>query len=93
MTTEGLINHFSSVRLRVRGTGNLLMRFMSLDDVYDNVLIPLIMIPLTNIEPTTKSNFTEQRALLEIKTTVINETFEISKIVIYVKPVATNYPG
>lgn len=50
------------------------------------------MSALTNREPTVLANFIDQRAQLEGKTTLINETFNISKITIFVKPVATGYP-
>lgn len=90
---EGLINHYGLIRMRLRGSGNLLLRLLSLDEVRESVLVPLIMAASTDIEPTRLSNFNQQRAQLEIKTTVIDETFEISRIVIFSKPVATSYPG
>lgn len=90
---EGLINHYGLVRMRLRGSGNLLMRLLSLDEVKEFVLAPFVMQVNTDIEPTRLSNFTQQRAQLEIKTTVINETFQISRIVIFSKQVATSYPG
>jgi hypothetical protein len=46
----------------------------------------------TNKEPVVLSNFTDQRVQLELKTTELNEVFNISKIVIFAKPVATGYP-
>lgn len=90
--TEGLIHHFGAIRFRVKGSGNLKLRLLSLDEVYQNILVPLVITSLTNKELNRLSNFTQQRAKLEIKTEEINEYFEISKIVIYVTPVATNYP-
>ncbi len=50
------------------------------------------MVAATNKEPTVLANFIDQYGQLEIKTTNINETFEVSKIVIFVKPVSTGYP-
>lgn len=90
---EGLVNHFGMIRLRLKGSGNLQMRLLSLDEVRESVLVPLAMQANTDIEPTRLSNFTQQRAQLEIKTSVIDETFQISKIVIFSRPVATSYPG
>ena len=46
----------------------------------------------TNIEPVSLANFTDQRAQIEFKTTEINETFSISRMVIFVRPTATGYP-
>lgn len=90
---EGQINHYGLVRLRVNGSGNLMLRLLSKDEVRENVLVPLVMIDPTNIEPVRLSNFTEQRAALEIKTVEADEIFSISKIVIFSKPTATSYPG
>lgn len=90
---EENINHYGLVRLRIAGSGNLRMRLLSLDEVRTQTLVPLVMADPTNIEPTRLCNFTEQRAQLEIKTTAINEVFHCSKIVVFIKPVATSYPG
>jgi hypothetical protein len=86
------VNHYHSVRIRVNGSGNLRGMFYSLDDVNSQVLTPLAMQSLTNIQPTILLNFKEQRAALEFKTTEIDETFRIGKIIIFVKPLWTSYP-
>lgn len=90
---EGLINHYGLIRLRIEGSGNLKCRLLSLSEVKETVLSPIILIDPTDIEPTRLSNFTQQRAQLEIKTTAINHVFHCSKIVIFAKPVAKSYPG
>lgn len=92
-SSSGLINHFGAVRLRVTGSGSLQMRLLSLDEVKTSTLVPLTMSTTTNREPVRLSNFNEQRAALEIKTTSIDEIFIISKIVIFTKPVAVEFPG
>lgn len=86
------ITHFTAVRLRVEGTGNLKLKLMSLSDIYEQDLVPYAM-TTTNRQPTQLSNFNQERALLKIETTEINEYFEISKIMVFCKPVATGYPG
>ena len=86
------INHYHSVRLRVTGSGNLKGSFYSLDDVNSQVLTSLSMNGTTNILPTILLNFKEQRAAVEFKTTEIDETFRISKMIIFVKPLWTSYP-
>lgn len=90
---EESVNHYGGVRMRVTGSGNLKMRLLSLSETRESVLIPFVLAATTDIEPFRLANFTQQRAQLEIKTTVINETFEISKIIIFVKPVASSLPG
>lgn len=89
---EGYISHYEAVRLRVRGEGLLRMRWYSMDDVKTKILAPLTMIASTNKELVRKTNFQQQRAKLEIKTSAIDEHFLISKIVVYAKPVAESYP-
>ena len=89
---EGL-HHINTVRFRVIGSGNLQLTLRSLDNVRSTSLIAIVMESSTNREPTRLCNFIEQRTQLEIKTTAINETFTISKIIIFVKPFATEYPG
>lgn len=92
MAGEELINHFGLIRLRLNGFGNLRMRLWSLDQVKNTILVPIVMQTVTNVEPTKLCNFTQQRTQLEVRTTAIDETFKISKIVIFTKPVATSYP-
>lgn len=90
--SEGDLLHFGAVRLRVNGFGNLQFIFGSLDDVHTSQLANLALASVTNIEPLQLSNFTEQRASLTLTTTNINEWFFVSKIILFVKPVATSIP-
>lgn len=90
---EGQINHYFGVRMRVNGIGNLQMRLISLDEKKSSILMPLDMFMKTNIEPFRKANFKQQRAQLEILITELGETFEISRIVLFMKPSGANYPG
>ena len=91
---EGFTNHYGAVRMRITGSGSLIMTLYSLDDVNSVTLSPFTMSATTNKELTRLSNFNEQRAALEIKTTEIDETFLINKIVIFHKPVTSGeFPG
>ncbi len=89
---EQTINHYGAVRLRVNGVGNLQLSLLSFDEVQSNVLVPIPLNGVVATEPNRLSNFTQQRAKLLIKTTNINETFQISKIIVFVKPVAKSWP-
>lgn len=89
---EEVINHYGAVRLRVKGSANLRLVLYSLDEIKQNALLAVPIQSKTDVEPTRLSNFTQQRAKLEIRTTEIDETFQISKIVVFVKPVAKSYP-
>lgn len=89
---EEVINHYGAIRLHVTGSASLKPTLFSLDEVKQFVLLPLTIQSKTNIEPNRLSNFTQQKAKLELRTTEINETFQISKVIVFVKPVAKSYP-
>lgn len=88
----GELIHFHAVRMRVIGTGNLQLFLHSLDNINNFRLTDISMTPTTNREPTVLANFTDQSGQLEIKTIEIDEVFTISRIMIYVRPVASGYP-
>jgi hypothetical protein len=88
----GDILHFGAVRYRVTGSGNLTTIINSLDDVKTSTLANIIMATTTNKEPLVLANFSDQRGYIQFGTSAIDETFTISRIVVYVKPVATGYP-
>jgi len=51
--------------------------------------------PMTDparIEPYRIINFMSQRAAIEYKTTELDEWFQINTLVIFIKPVFTQYP-
>jgi len=91
-SSDGSILHFGLTRMRVTGSGDLRQTLFSLDEVKSNILATIPMQAVTDIEPTRLANFTQQRASLEVKTTARNEVFNISKIIIFVKPVSSSYP-
>ena len=87
------IIHYGAVRLRVNGSGNLRFTFQSLDNQKSQVLVPIVMQPLTDREPTRLANFTTQRAFLRVETTAINEIFKINRIIVFARPIYTSFPG
>jgi len=87
------IIHIGSIRIRAVGTGNLLLRLLSLDDILIQTLVPVPMTLTTDRQPTRLCNFMTQRASLEIKTSVLNETFKINRIILYAKEVYTEFPS
>jgi len=64
-----------------------------LDDTRTYNMVPLVMQATTRIEPTRLANFQSQRIRLVGSTNEINEVFTISRIIIFAKPVAMEYPG
>lgn len=92
-TTYESEHHVVGVRMRIKGTGNLDMYLTDLDDVRRYDMVPFTMAPTTRIEPTRLANFQSQRIRLVGSTNEINEQFTISRIIIFAKPVAMEYPG
>jgi hypothetical protein len=88
-----VISHFSAVRIRVNGTGQLRLALFSLDDVTSVTLVPLTMAVATRIVPTRLCNFQEHRAALEVKTTGIDENMRINRIIVFSRPVFTEWPS
>lgn len=88
-----LISHFSAVRVRVNGTGFLQLALFSYDDVVSTTMIPLTMATATNIVPTRLTNFQQHRASLEMKTVNIDEEMRVNRIIIFAKPVFTEWPS
>lgn len=91
--TQDNIVHYTSVRMRIIGNGQLKMTMFSQDNIYSSVLLPFTMQATTNIRPTRLMNFQHQRAYLEGKTDSILQWFKINKIVIYAKEVFVDYPN
>lgn len=89
---NGEILHCNAVRLRVTGSGNLALILRSLDEVNTSTLAEITMAATTAVQPTQLANFSSQRICLELGTDAIDETFTISKIVIFVKPLYSELP-
>lgn len=84
--------HIVSVRARIIGSG--LMRY-TLEDysaIKTTNLVPLTLAAATNREPTSLVNFQSQRTRLIGSVQDINEWFEISRIIVFAKPVAIEFP-
>ena len=86
-------HHVVGTRLRVVGVGNLQLFLADLDDIQVQTLVPIPMQTTTRIEPFRLANFQSQRIRLVGKTTEIDETFSIQRILLYGKPVAQEYPA
>ena len=84
--------HVVSVRARVIGNGFMRYTLEDYSAIQSTDLAPLTMLPATRFEPTVLANFQSQRTRLIGKVTDVNEWFEISRILIFAKPVAIEYP-
>lgn len=86
------ICHVTGLRMRVVGSGSLDLQLLSLDSIRSTTLVPLVITPTTNREPTRLANFMEQRTMLKVSTDALNEWFKINRIVVLIKPVYSEYP-
>ncbi len=87
------IGHFTGVRMRVIGSGNLKLKFQSLDEVEEEVMAELPLSSSTSRESFRLANMTTFRAALRVEVDEINEWFKIGSIVIYTKRVASEFPA
>jgi hypothetical protein len=86
-------HHIVSIRLRVVGSGQLDLSLADLDDIQVQNLVPITMAATTRFEPLRLANLQSQRIRLVGKTTEIDETFTIQRIIVFGKPVAIEYPA
>ena len=87
------INHYTGVRMRVVGAGNLEMTLLSQDEVRSIALTPFTMTSVARTSPFRLTNFVEQRVQLKVETLLIDESFRINRIIIYAKPLWVEEPG
>lgn len=93
----GDIVHTVGVRYRVRGTGLLRTRLYNMGEVPDGSfrssnLDSLSLGTKSNREKTAIANFQDQGIQIFFRTIHIDEVFNMTKIVCFVKPVAESYP-
>jgi len=92
-SSSGDLLHFNAIRMRVTGSGNLNLSLHSIDEASHSVdLTPIALQSATNRLPTILANFIDQYGQLEVGTTEISETFDIDKIIIFVRPSMSGYP-
>lgn len=87
------IMHFTAIRLRVTGTGNLLPTLFSLDDIITQTLIAIPITPTSSKHLTRLCNMQTDKIAIELKTTVINEVFHVNRIILFAKEVFAEYPS
>jgi len=87
------IIHFNALRGRIRGTGILDCRLFDFDETQSVDFPPITMEAATGRFVLKLINFKSQRACLEVKTDEIDEVFRINKLVVFAKPLFTEYPA
>jgi hypothetical protein len=89
---EGLL-HTGAIRFRVTGVGNLDSELLSLDETVTADLAPLALSLIPGKEQRILSNFISQRVKLRLSTDEIDEYVNISRIILFIKPIWSEYPG
>lgn len=90
---EENINHYAAIRMRVVGTGNLDMQLASLDRIDTSDLVAFTLSETNAREPTRLCNFVSQKARLKVSTDVIDEFFNIDKVIIFAREIYKEFPG
>lgn len=95
MAEDGLfINHCVAVRSRITGNGVLKTKLLGLDANYENTysLPNLQLAPGPQRLYNLLANFTNQKYQVEFTTEDIDEYWQLDKIIVYNKAVATGFP-
>ncbi len=87
------ILHFAGIRLRINGQGVIIPTLYSLDKIDSTIMNSMTMSTLTAREPTRLCNFVTQRAVLRLETTELNDYMKINRIIIFARPLYTQFPG
>lgn len=87
-----MLTHINAVTLRVKGSGSLISKLYSLEDEFSQNLANYTMSLTTSKSKTLLANFIQEKTCLDLRVSVINNKFEINRITIYTKPVASGYP-
>lgn len=90
---EGDILHFGGVRIRIKGTGNLLMSIYSLDEIKSKTLVPFVMQDVTDKMPFRLINFNTQKAKIKFGTNDLDDQFQLDRAIIFVKKLFTMHPA
>ena len=89
----GSVLHANAIRVRVVGNGNFRCTFQGFDNVYTQVLIPIVMVYPEPRLKTRLSNFQSQAVKLRMETTAIGEIMRVNDLTIFVKPLWVDYPA
>lgn len=87
------ILHFGAIRLRVHGTGNLTPTLFNMDKSDQFTPNSYNLDNVDGTEPLVLTNLNTQRAILRLETNTQGAFFQVSRIVIYQKPIWEDYPS
>lgn len=86
------IIHTHSYRIRVVGSGNLHATLYTLNSVRSQTLTDIVLTATSAREQTVLSNFASQRIMLKLQTDAIDNTFDITRIIMFLKTLWTQKP-
>lgn len=89
---EENIIHSAGLRIRVTGEGNLKNQLYTLDSIRVQNLANIALSLLTNREPSVLANFSSNRIMYRMYTEEIDELFEVSRIIVFIKTLYTQRP-
>src|ERR1041385_5832727 len=89
---EENVIHCAGYRIRAVGSGNLDSVLYSLDSIESQNLASLTISSTNKREPTVLANFISQRIMLKLRTDAIDEVFDISRIIFFIKPIWSGFP-
>lgn len=87
------ILHFGAIRLRVTGTGIVTSTLFNLDMTKSFTPNSFDLDNIDGSEPLVLANLNTQRAILRLETNHINAYFEVSRIILYQRPIWEDYPS
>ena len=87
------IFHFGALRFRgLRGSGTLQIRLNSTDDVRFQNLAQPILSSTSPRDQLVLANFSEERASVKVRTSLIDEKFSLTGLQVYAKPIWSGGP-
>lgn len=87
------IQHFSHVRVRSTGQGQMFFSVASLDYTNPKVLVPIILRTPNRNATDRLVNYVAQRATFTLYTPELNTYLRINRIIVYVKEIYKSLPG
>lgn len=87
------ISHFTALRIRVDGSGVLRPTLFGQGGSTSATLPTITMATNSRFSAFVLANVNEERALLQLQTTAIDEDFTVYRIILFAKPVATEIPA
>ena len=87
------LSHFAAVRIRVNGSGTLRTTLLGQDNVTSYALANTTMASANRFSARLLANAVEQRALVQLQTTDLDDDFTVHRLIVFAKPIWTEIPG